>query len=279
MRPRWPLLAAVTACVSSSSATECEFLVGFDIQIPAGLPGAGSELKVVAGSVGSSQECCDLCGAMEGCSGAAWNGNDASHLNSCYMKGAGAVPVKRTEGTIACVRRKSSGAAGWGIKFLLSLTIAACAYLGGGVLLGGGGATGGLRGHPHRHRWSQLAGLVADGVAIVRGRGGVGVMARQKAERHSGGPPEESSTRSKRHKQKRKQHKDSRKREAQAPLLGSPPSQSETPPLDEASSPRRGAGGNDNGVTQGPTADVSSSSSRPDTTASAGGGRWVHVPT
>ena len=94
----------------TSAATECEFLVGTDFQVrpsaslppslppgltprrwhqvPAGQPGAGTELKVVEAK--TKEECCDACGEEPGCEAAAWNGNDENHFNHCYMKGPGA---------------------------------------------------------------------------------------------------------------------------------------------------------------------------------------------
>ena len=39
-------LAIVAAAGRCAAVSECEFHVGMDIQVPAGLPGAGTELKV-----------------------------------------------------------------------------------------------------------------------------------------------------------------------------------------------------------------------------------------
>ena len=67
--------------------------------------------------------------------------------------------------------------AGWGDALTLLLLLGGVAYVGGGVAYGrrhGSGAAG-LGAHPHRARWSALAGLCRDGVTfsrrVVRGGG------------------------------------------------------------------------------------------------------------
>lgn len=55
----------------------------------------------------------------------------------------------------------------WGITFLLFLTVAAAAYVGGGVFAGGGK---GVTAHPHHNRWLDFHGLVQDGIVFARAR-------------------------------------------------------------------------------------------------------------
>ena len=150
------IVVVVYSCVAAAiAASECEFQDGVDIQIPAGLPGAGSELKIQ--KTETAQECCDACGETPGCVGAAWNGNSDAHLNTCYMKGAGAAIVsgKSSPGTITCQLKTDSGVSSrdWGTGFLLAVGLVLLFYVGGGVVLGGG--SGGMRAHPH-HQPSEV---------------------------------------------------------------------------------------------------------------------------
>lgn len=252
---------ALLLLAGGAAASECEFLVKTDFQVP-----GGGELKVQKAA--TAQECCDACGAEPGCTAAAWNGNDENHLDRCYMKGVGALPKPSSSNTIGCQPKTAlvGGSAGWGAELLLTVGLAVVAYVGGGVVLGGGDG-GGLRKHPHHQWWGQVAMLVADGVATVRGGGrsshhqqqppgarperGVPVPAGE-------GSPDGRAKKSKRHKEKRGKQKSGRQADAVAPLLPvlAPP----PPPPPPAEASRANA-------------------AREPGTASGGGGRWVHVPT
>ena len=270
-RAALPLAIAAAARSFGAAATDCVFVVGADIQVPAGLPGAGAELKVEHAD--TAQACCDACGATPGCAGAAWNGNSEAHLNRCYMKGAGAaiVPGKSSPGTITCQPKETLDDGGWGAQFLLVVGVVVAAYVGGGVALSG--RKGGLRVHPHHQRWTQLAGLVADGLATVRGhRGGGGgrASARAPARRQAsstgarpaqpgsaagGRSSEPGAAKSKRPKEKRTRTSGRDTRDGEALLLGQAPQ-----------AVLEAARGGDKA--RAPAKD----------TASAGGGRWVHLP-
>lgn len=154
------LLQACLQPATSSAAHHCTFLTDTDVQ-SALHPG---ELSMHDAK--SAEECCDKCGEVADCAGAAWNGPE---FHTCYLKGAGAralpTPVPGTTGCLPIQQGEESGGhRGWGVEFLVMVSAVSAVYM----LVGAVSQKPGARGwHPHQQQWAALGGLVADGLALV----------------------------------------------------------------------------------------------------------------
>ena len=167
----------------------------------------------------------------------------------------------------ACGHFEASGA---GVTFVAAFAVCSAIYLGGGAAhryrqLGGKHRSV----HellPHRQMWGEVAGLVSDGISFVRGgkggQAGYRPLASASAERgeakkERGEKRRSSSKKEKKEKAERKEGKAESKSRSRGGEAASPPA------APAAAAPAAGGGG-DGGKSRD--------------TASAGGGRWVHVP-
>ena len=159
----------------------------------------------------------------------------------------------------------------WGWVFLALLTLGGGSYVVVGVAYAqrvqgrkatGGGSQALLRLHPHFAKWTEMLALVEDGVAYTSGRRGTrtprpeqrGDKTEKTKQVHNEQKKERSSSSAEK-KQKKERSKKSETAGTKQPLL-------------EAPAPSTAGPASSNPTVGGPKA-----------TASAGGGRWVHVPT
>eukprot|EP01052_Picozoa_sp_SAG31_P002985 SAG31_NODE_110_length_24476_cov_9.909654_2_plen_342_part_00 len=163
----------------------------------------------------------------------------------------------------------------WGSAFTLAVLAAGAGYVSGGVLLGRRQGRGqGLSAHPHVGRWRWLAALVADGIAWSKRRAGGGTPRRSRINSPSDQKAAANNRPAARRtgKKKEKQHRgneDSGGKKAKASntqqLLGN-----------------REGGDSSNIRKSGTAVETTESGGGPSSeakvTASAGGGKWVHVP-
>ena len=171
----------------------------------------------------------------------------------------------------ACGHFEASGA---GVTFVAAFAVCSAIYLGGGAAhryrqLGGKHRSV----HellPHRQMWGEVAGLVSDGISFVRGgnakggRAGYRPVDSASAERGEGKKEKGEKRRGKKEKKEKPERKkgesESKSRSRGGEDNTSPPAA----PTPEAAGGGSGGGGGDGGKGRD--------------TASAGGGRWVHVP-
>ena len=180
-----------------------------------GTPVAKSPFMIFHGHVGSPTACADACVDDDACTGFVHTDDKSENHkydNTCYFRTDGCHDTScdkavrkqshHESGFLYCAKDPSSAdspakitqqqlaACGHdeglslGLVFVLVFLLASAVYVGGGLAYGrrtrGGG---GLASHPHFQRWSFFAGLVMDGVGVVRGckDGGGGVRTRSAA--------------------------------------------------------------------------------------------------
>ena len=178
---------------------------------------------------------------------------------------------------LGCKLQQSAGRSSWG--FVLVLWLSSMGYVGGGVGLRmkRNGAPCTLASHPHYRQWQELGGLVVDGVKLTQAkltgrpiprpaRGDGGSSAGYSTLSAAGASP--PSTKGSKHKAEiqAKDHKKKSKTKSRS-------SQKTGATLDSDPIANDGIGA----VSSSSPASAGSSEAAKDT-ASAGGGRWVHVP-
>ena len=197
--------------------------------------------------------CFDFAGAN-----AKANVRQGEHCRVC-RKGSIVVPLRHSAwGYKAVIRTESD----WGMPFLTVFVGSAALYFGGGFVYNSRtGGTTGVHALPHARYWTELHGLVSDGVAYARSGG-------HRTMRSGYRPVERVKPKLDRSTEKGRKSK-------------------ESPSTDKSGSGRRKEkrSSKEHSVdqTQGPVAvavdDASPAASTGTVgTASAGGGRWVHVP-
>lgn len=158
----------------------------------------------------------------------------------------------------------------WGAYFLIAFSLSSAFYLGAGILgpwrrgsSGGLTAKQALAVHPHYHRWVELAGLVADGAAYAKARrlGKAPPPGRQR--QHCNQNLGETGGEGER---KLKEKQKDKRRSSSSNKSKSRTSREADPNLEEALVGHAQSGSM--------TGDIPSVAG----TASAGGGRWVHIP-
>jgi hypothetical protein len=229
---------------------------------------------VGAGSAAHRASCCALCAVTEGC--ARWvisTGKDpAGEKARCWLKGKkGALqPGKagRAVGEVAAVYTQTGCVlqSNWGSSFLLLCALGSAVYVGGGSAYGaraGGGGALALQSHPHYRRWGELRGLCEDGLRFVRAGG----SRPPRAPRQGGGYVAAPAAGGSDDAEPRGDRKDKRNKEKRTSSSG-------------------GKKGKERGGGEEVAAPVVATASAPavvavasEGTASAGGGRWVHMPT
>ena len=198
---------------------------------------------------------------------------DCSWYESCDMAKLYTVPGK-TDYKSQVVR--GADGSGWSLVATLLATVAV--YLVAGLIYGSraGNSESGLAAHPHYAKFISLHGLVLDGVAYVRGRRGTTGATRYSPLTSSGSNgkksslaedddvaprPHKDSVKAKTSKRSKssKRHSEQRKDSHRGPSPSSASDRAEqvAPALGNPSAP---------------------AGSKAAGTASAGGGRWVHVP-
>ena len=164
----------------------------------------------------------------------------------------------------------------WGAQWLLLATIAAVGYAAGGAAWAR--RTGNPHWHPHHDRWKELESLVLDGIAFSQRarRGGSRAAAteallRPAAARESerGNSSSSSGGGSRSGRKSKGKERDSSPKPKKGKTESRGDSSGSGPRGEEAPEPS----GGDAAAAQEPTTQAATS------TASSGGGRWVHIPT
>lgn len=178
---------------------------------------------------------------------------------------------------LGCKLQQSAGRSGWG--FLLVLCFSAAGYVGIGIGLRvkRNGAPTALASHPHFRQWQEFGGLVVDGVRMTqakltgkpmprpsRGGGGAGGAGYSALSAGSSSPP--SSRKSKPKDDKKKSKKKNQSSDAAETTAAAA-----SRPVDDTEIAAQAS------ILSGGSTTPAGSPAAKDT-ASAGGGRWVHVP-
>lgn len=254
--------------------------------------GAWGGMDGLAIKLESQEACCTFCrewnrrALTPPCDVATFTLAPADTRKLCFPKGPSHQP-KAPPGTaprVACTPSPAGcAAAGWGGDVVVSLLLGVGLYVGVGVGLGSRrrGQQGlGLASHPHHRAWLEVRGLVSDGVRLAGARmtgqrlqparsGGAGGLERPLVtdRQHVGNAGRQQEKRS----SKQESGKDQRSRQKKTWDGGARDSDDGR----SVGQPVAEAGGG-----RGSAAAASAAGSKPKVTqtASAGGGKWVHVP-
>jgi hypothetical protein len=246
------------------------------------------------GSLEHKAACCGLCSVTAGCrlwviSTGLGPVNADNQVPSCWCK-TDTLPLnpgqpQRGHGMVAQGFGPSSCASRLGGIFSAVVLVGGALYVGGGVVYGAraqgrGGGGGGRRlmlsCHPHHGVWVQLAALVSDGIAFVRGRllggGGGGGGSRQRLLESGGSARPSHGERGGKEKKERKADKKEDKNKSRRHRRSS--SGSSSGPGKESMGGRAGSA---EGLVAPVAAAPSSAPQQGINTPAGGGGRWVHV--
>lgn len=173
----------------------------------------------------------------------------------------------------------------WGLPFLLLAGLFSAFYIGGGLAMGlrggGGGGAGAisiLMVHPHYRKWMELAALCYDGVLFASRKAGVGGLggAGSRYTPVPGAATEPSRSSSKKRSSGGGAQGSPKKDKEKASKKSSGGKKEKKEKKDKADKEEQGGGGG--GVAAPTPASAPNSAPALAGTASAGGGRWVHVP-
>ena len=231
---------------------------------------------VSTGSAEHKASCCALCSVTAGC--IQWVVSlGSAEKATCWLKDKkGAVTPnqpKRLIGEVAPVYTQTGCPPedNWGSSFLLVFTLGFAGYAGGGSIYGartGGGGKPSLQAHPHYRQWGEARGLCQDGVRYIRSKGsrGRGSARAQLLQQPAAGLADRGDGEEE---ELRGDKKEKRKKEKR-----SSGGKKEKPDKEDRHE-------SDRIKTQAAPAVVVVAVAVPaaEGTASAGGGRWVHVPT
>ena len=196
-------------------------------------------------------------------------GGDCGWMNRCRGSLEGC--------KLGCKLQQSDGNGGLGFVLVLCLSAAGYVVVGVGLSVKRSGAPAALASHPHYRRWQELGGLVVDGVRVSQAkltgrpmprpsRGGIG--AGYAALSDSASAP---SSKGSKHKSEAQASKDDKKKTKKS---RSSSSKADTNADDSATM----GDGEKGAPASPPPAGAALGGNEVKATASAGGGRWVHVP-
>eukprot|EP01043_Picozoa_sp_COSAG02_P007800 COSAG02_NODE_240_length_27672_cov_67.291445_7_plen_311_part_00 len=175
---------------------------------------------------------------------------------------------------LGCKLQQSAGRSGWGFMLVLCLSSAGYIGIGIGIRVKRNGAPAALASHPHYRQWQELAGLVTDGVQMTqakltgkpiarqtRGGGGAGGVGYTAISTSSSSPPSS---------EKRKPKDNKKKSKKKTHSSDAAETTADSRVMDDGGTAAQASN-------SGPAATPAGSPAVKGT-ASAGGGRWVHVP-
>ena len=278
---------------------------------PPGTAVKGAPFMIFFGTVPSPEACAAACVADLACTGFVHTDDkqeQKSYDNTCYFRTDGCHDpscdksgVKKQShhesGYLYCADDPTQGAgppgptkqqldacghdegAGFGALFVIVFGIGSAFYVGGGLAYGKRTGRGGVgaRAHPHYRRWEAIAGLVSDGAAFAktRRRGGGGYAPVPSGagggERGQGSPPQQRAEKKERRESKGKEKTE----KAEKPGSGRSEKKEKISSQDKDKDSK---GSSSPGAAPAPASAPAVAAPAAVGTASAGGGRWVHLP-
>lgn len=172
---------------------------------------------------------------------------------------------------LGCKFNQADGRSGWGFILVLSLSAVGYVALGVGLRVKRNGAPVAIASHPHYPQWQDLRGLVADGVQMTRAKL-TGKPLGAKGTGYTSIPDTNSSPKSSSKRKKLQLEDGNKKSKKGSRSSGKVEETASSSAIDDD-----GTGSSASVSRSSAAAGVTANQASKDT-ASAGGGRWVHVP-